>query len=394
MYIVPKLRPITIVALTLLALSSAGLPLGRSLNPTQETPPFTVNTLAIDRDNASEAAAAIDVDNDGRTDLVSGAMWYRNPGFTGRKFRDIGSWGKGPDSSGYQDDFADLPADVDGDGKTDLVSAEYARQEVCWYKNIGGDGTLWPRIVIAKPGNSETAALVPLLGKNSICLLPNVGQKIVFYELTRTKSAPGFAWIEHNVGSDGAGHGVGWGDVNKDNRVDIVTGRGWWEQAPKQGAPWIWHPSFTCNPGDCSIGMPVYDVDGDKDMDIVFGSGHNYGVYWLEQVSPDKWEQRTIDKTWSQAHAIHLARLPGFNEPVILTGKRYLAHDHDPGFDEPLCVVTYRYNRAKKTWLRATLSLGGKVGTGLHMTVATVPGLGDVILCPGKSGFFVLQLEK
>jgi hypothetical protein len=44
--------------------------------------------------------------------------------------------------------------------------------------------------------------------------------------------------------------------------------------------------------------------------------------------------------------------------------------------------------------MKTELSTGGKVGTGLHLTVSTVNGLGDVILCPGKSGFHILQLEK
>jgi hypothetical protein len=86
--------------------------------------------------------------------------------------------------------------------------------------------------------------------------------------------------------------------------------------------------------------------------------------------------------------------MPGVKEPVILTGKRYLAHDHDPGFDEPLGVFTYRFDRKLKAWQKTELSTGGKVGTGLHLTVTKVNGLGDVILCPGKSGFHILQLEK
>ena len=389
-----SLRISLITAAAALGLTSIASQQAPKITPATEKPLITVNALAIGRENDCEAAAAIDVDNDGSLDLVSGDTWYRNPGFAPRKFREIGTWGKGPGASGYRDDFADLPVDVDNDGKMDLVSAEWAREEVSWYRNTGGNGTIWPRTVIAKPGNSETAALVPIYGKKSICILPNVAQKVVFYELLRTKTAPGYQWVEHILGKDGAGHGIGWGDVNKDGRTDVITSRGWWEQPKDKAAAWIWHGSFNCNPGDCSIGMPVYDVDGDGDQDIVFGSGHNYGMYWLEQTGKDTWKQHTIDNTWSQAHAVHLLRLPGSKEPVILTGKRYLAHDHDPGFDEPLGVFTYRFDRKASKWMKTELSTGGKVGTGLHLTVTNVNGLGDVILCPGKSGFHVLQLEK
>ena len=140
-------------------------------------------------------------------------------------------------------------------------------------------------------------------------------------ERLRTKTGPGVQGGEHNIGKDGAGPGMGWGDVNKDGRTDIITSRGWWEQPKEKSAAWTWHGTFNCNPGDCSIGMPVYDVDGDGDQDIVFGSGHNYGMYWLEQTAKDMWKQHTIDNTWSKAHAVHQVKRPGAKAPGSVTGK-------------------------------------------------------------------------
>lgn len=46
-----------------------------------------------------------------------------------------------------------------------------------------------------------------------------------------------------------------------------------------------------------------------------------------------------IDDSWSQAHALTLADLNGDGRREPVTGKRYYAHDHDPGANEPLGVL-------------------------------------------------------
>src|SRR5579872_6628257 len=63
----------------------------------------------INADSDFEAANAADIDGDGRLDIVCGDTWYAAPDWMPHVFREIGSWGKGPDSSGYRNDFADLP---------------------------------------------------------------------------------------------------------------------------------------------------------------------------------------------------------------------------------------------------------------------------------------------
>jgi hypothetical protein len=349
----------------------------------------------IQADSDFEVACAADVNGDGKLEIVCGDTWYEAPDWKPHKFREIPHWGKGPDSSGYRDDFADLPMDVNGDGKIDLVSAEWRTGEVSWWENPGDSRTPWKEHVIAQPGNSETAIFAPILGKKRPCLLPNVAQQVVWYELRTVGPKP--HWVEHVVGKEGAGHGIGFGDVNRDGKIDIVTPRGWYEQVDARADKWIWHPEWNCNPGDCGIGMLVYDVDGDGRNDIVWGSGHNYGLYWLQQQpagSAQKWVQHTIDKSWSQAHALTFADLEGRRRPVLLTGKRYLAHDHDPGAHDPLCLYTYYYDRKAKRWRKSVVDEGERAGAGLQLTVADLRGTGRLdVIAPGKSGLYLFENE-
>ncbi len=90
--------------------------------------PFTARM--IDH-GASETAAVADVNNDGRLDIISGENWYQAPGWTKHKFRDLNY------TSNYYDNFSDLPVDVDGDGYSDLVRVTWFAKKISWWKNPG-----------------------------------------------------------------------------------------------------------------------------------------------------------------------------------------------------------------------------------------------------------------
>mgnify|MGYP000125223677 CR=1 FL=1 len=382
-----------ITAMTLLSNETAHADGTETLLSGQPTPlHFEKKTLNANSD--IEVACAMDINGDGNLEVVSGDMWYESGTYAPHKFREIGDWGKGPDSSGYRHDFADLPMDVTGDGKMDLVCAEWATAEVSWWENPGESGKMWERHLIAKPGNSETAIFAPLLGEKARpCILPNVAQKVVFYELRTQGKKP--EWIEHVVGTEGAGHGCGWGDLNGNGKADIITPRGWYENIDAANDKWIWHADWNCNPGDCSIGMLVHDWDGDGKNEVVFGSGHNYGLYWIKPNTggtDPKYIQWLIDKSWSQAHSLILAPLEKKNELVILTGKRFKAHDHDPGAEDPLILCYYKWDRKAKMWSKFVIDYGERAGAGLQLNAVDLRGTGRLdIIAPGKTGLYVFE---
>ncbi len=340
----------------------------------------------INADSRYEAAGVLDVNRDGKLDILSGGFWYEAPGWEKHFVREIKEEGN------YFYDFANLPMDVDGDGWTDTVGAAWHNKMVYWVRNPGKTGGAWPVFEIDTPGNMETALAYDINGDGQMDLLPNIMTAVAWYEFHRDVAAPGEArWEKHELPKEAAGHGIGAGDINQDGRCDIVAPRGWLEQT---ATGWQWRSEFDL--GSTSIPILVHDVNGDGTPDLIWGLGHNYGIYWLQQKSANgqrTWEKRLIDESWSQPHFMVMADLDNDGKAELVTGKRYYAHNgNDPGENDPECVYYYKFHTATKDWTRHTIHAGGRVGFGINTAVVDIDGDGDLdVVAPGKSGLYLLE---
>jgi hypothetical protein len=366
------------------------------------SPDIPFKSLMIDN-GASETAAVVDVNRDGRLDIVSGENWYAAPRWTKHKFRDLNY------SSNYFDNFSDLPVDVDGDGYPDLVRVTWFAKKISWWKNPGradsqrlrpGRGAKPPSESEREPSaalgvgprrNQQTSGAASIKNANWIEADINTGFNVEFAILAdmnndgkaqevvaQENGTPQAwyevrqgAWVRNPVSDRSYGHGIGAGDVNKDGRTDILTPRGWLEApADPRAGNWAFHPDWealsvhagqaapaaaAAQPGApappvrvLELGfMHVEDVNGDGRNDVIAGAGHDYGVFWFEQGDQGKWTRRVIDNAWSQAHASTLVDLNGDGRKDLVTGKRFMAHNgSDPGEKEPLGVYWYEYRPA------------------------------------------------
>lgn len=384
-------------------------------NPTfaQEPVAETVWKLhAINDQSPYEACGAADFNGDGKIDIFCGDSWYEAPAWIQHKVRDVPASGPNPH---YYEDFCDSPLDVNGDGRPDIVTCNYFGKRVGWVENPGGDATQpWIEHEIDMPGNMETGELVDINGDGRLDFLPNTGNVVVWYELTQQK--PKVKWTKHDLGSEGAGHGVGVGDINSDGRLDIITPKGWYEQPADSGSNiWSFHPEFQL--GAAGIFIHGRDVDGDKMTDLIWGMGHDFGLYWMKQSMSAEgkriWTKSKIDETFSQAHTLLFAKLDRTSEPQLITGKRVYAHEVEPGDVNPSEVLTFRFDRSNGTWIKSTIFRGlaaenvpkaaqdrwalkdfprGTAGTGLQMAAIDIDGDGDNdLVCPGKSGLYLFE---
>jgi hypothetical protein len=115
--------------------------------------PFQKHTLDL---GANEACAFADLNGDGKLDIVSGENWYAAPKWTKHRFRDIHF------ENNYIDDFSDLPLDVDGDGHIDIVSASWFSRKITWHKNPGKGVGKWIEQTVESGYNTEFAFLVDI----------------------------------------------------------------------------------------------------------------------------------------------------------------------------------------------------------------------------------------
>jgi FG-GAP-like repeat/Prolyl oligopeptidase family len=376
-----------------------------------DDPQFRVHLINAASEFSS--AAAIDINRDGKLDIVSGAYWYESPNWNKQLFRDIAK------INGRYDDYSNLPLDVDRDGNIDIVSVNYRSKSIYWSRNPGSNegNPIWKNQLIDEPGTSETGRLVDIDGDGNLDLLPNGTSYAAWYAIDPNASESQKRFKRHELPSELMGHGVGAGDVNGDGRIDIVCPNGWAEgpSDPRTGR-WLWHPEFKLA-RDCGLPILCTDVDGDGDTDLIWSRGHNIGLYWTEQVGPEdsaikvpdslapawdkverhvtqpKWITHAIDTSWSSAHTLMFEDIDGDGRKDLITGKRYLGHDgKDPGENDPLQIYWYRFQPKTKTWSRHLITQGGLCGMDLDSASIDLDGDGDIdILAPTRIGLHWIE---
>ncbi len=378
-------------------------------------------THLLNAESEFSAATAIDMNQDGRVDVVSGAYWYEAPNWTKHHFREV------EQIRGRYDDYSNLPLDVDGDGDMDIVSVNYRSQSLYWCRNPGkptapSAPTLWEKIIIDEPGTSETGRLADINGDGRPDVLPSGTSFAAWYEvkLNGTDGATQLRWQRHNLPDELIGHGVGAGDINGDGRMDVVGPKGWAEApADLDQGRWLWHSDFQLA-RDCGLPILCHDVDGDGDLDLIWGRGHDIGLYWTEQVGESQtsislasgitidpqllasalpsleqtnWITHAIDTSWSNAHTLMLADINGDGRDDLVAGKRFMGHDgKDPGENDPLSVQWYEFQPASRTWQSHWISYGGTCAIDLDSACADLDGDGDIdILAPSRAGLQWLE---
>ena len=335
------------------------------------------------------ACAVIDVNRDGKPDVFCGGWWYEAPTWKKHFVRNVRK------IRCRFDGYSHLPMDVNDDGWIDVVNVNWRSESLFWVKHPGRKLGEWAKVMIAKPGSMETGRLVDVDGDGRLDILPNGVKFAAWWELAKPGPEP--QWVRHDLPVEVAAHGVGFGDVNGDDRGDVIGPNGWLE-APidRRTGKWQWHAEYKME-RDTGIPILARDVDGDGDNDLLWARGHNYGVYWMEQTRNDVgvrvWKRHEIDRTWSQGHSLLWADLDGDGRGELIIGKRYLAHDgKDPGATDPMVVYRYQYDPKIKKWARHTIASGGRVGLGLDPKVADLDDDGDLdIIASGRSGLYWLE---
>ena len=383
---------------------------------------FLAHRLGTDH---SEGISLLDMNGDGFADLLSGAYWYENPGANGgewkqHQFRTVGLHNE------FISDCGEWIVDVDHDGLPDLVTAGWISNGLWWYKNPGpkavAAGTLWKAEKVTDSFDTEGGAFGDINGdgKPDVALAHYNSSGVLWVDFSKDKPRV------HHVGIPKEdGHGIGIADINGDGKADILTPHGWFEQVDADNDKWTWHGDWEL--GDTGFPILGYDVNHDGKLDLIYGQGHGYGLYWLEQAgttAAPRWIRHTIDESFSQSHALALVDLDGDGTPELVTGKRYRGHSGgDPGSYDPVVVYAYKlptqaqFDAAKNSpaastvpgaaamqiaggianpaFTRIALSVNGTASIGTQIVAADLDHDGDMDLATaGKLGVHFIENLK
>ena len=237
-----------------------------------------------------EAAGVFDVDNDGQLDIVSGDTWYQAPDWKPYHVRDVARIGT------YYNDFATLPARRQR--RRPYATSSPARTSARTWAGSRTPGKP------ARPGpitrsTSPATSRRPGWSTSRATACPiSCPTRSTWSSGTRSSRRPmaqGYEFKKHDFGNAGGRtrRRLGRRQRRRPHRPAHAQGlvRGPGRSCARHRGPGTPNGRL----GATGIQILARDVDGDGLSDVVYGMGHDYGLFWLQQAKSSGGE-----RTWTK----------------------------------------------------------------------------------------------
>jgi hypothetical protein len=222
----------------------------------------------------------LDVDRDGRPDMVAGGSWYRNPGaFTG------GLWAECVFDSSLRSVHDIVAADLDGDGREEVVT-------------MGGE--------MQGETSSET-------------------KNLRYYRIPDDPCRP---WTMVRIGKS-VHSGLAVADIDRDGDIDLVRSDIWLENDGRGGS-WNRHRITDRDSWDPASQAAVCDIDSDGLLDVVLAEGEISGarIAWFacpEDPEDEPWTRHLLSPADTiprgPYHSLAVADFDNDGDPDIFAGE-------------------------------------------------------------------------
>jgi hypothetical protein len=223
-------------------------------------------------------------------------------------------------------------ADVDGDGKKDILGAASNQGDIAWWQNDGAHPVTWTKQIVAPSfggaifvyaedvdGDLDTDILGAAWNRDQIAWWSNGGQDSI-------------VWTKQIIaGGQTQAHEVFACDLDKDGDIDVLgasAGLGditWWRN--DGGTPIVWTEQVIDSICWGARSVRAADFDGDGDMDVVGAALVSDEVCWYRNDggTPIAWTEIAISSTFGGSHMVRVADVDGDDDPDVV-GTAYRAN--------------------------------------------------------------------
>ncbi len=310
-----------------------------------------------------------DIDGDGDMDVLGAGgdssddiTWWENINSS------VITWTKHPIADDFLDARSVYSEDIDGDGDMDVLGAAKDVYDIIWWENIDGLGTSWTKHTVGSDfigAKSVYSEDIDGDGDMDVLGAAYTGDDITWWE---NINGSGSIWTEHII--DGNFNGAisvysedidGDGDMDvlgAANKADEIT---WWENIDGSGTSWTEYTVY----GDFDEATCVYseDIDGDGDMDILGAAYYDDDITWWENIdgSGTSWTRHPIDGGFNGANSVYSEDMDGDGDMDVLgaaynggnitwweningSGTIWTKHTIDGDFDGALCAFSEDIN--------------------------------------------------